>query len=212
MPYNYNLEFLDNDKIIEYINSLKDKIFFQDEVKDAINFYFLHEVFPTFETNEKTNLFTKYYFYKEINKIFLDKDILNILCLDIINFKSFNNSYGYHFGDKLIKILSENLQDLYDKKDIYYFGSDKFLIKLKNIKDFKIPMIEIKDKNICLPFKYSLISIIIKDSTKEYKEKYNNYFQNLIKTILEKSFIESKKDGVEQIYNLKKIMLEIQES
>ncbi len=57
----------------------------------------------------------------------------SVICLDIINFKVINKSYGYDFGNKILKIIASILKDTLDKDEIFTRrNADVFIILKKN--------------------------------------------------------------------------------
>ena len=59
--------------------------------------------------------------------------------MDINNFKSFNDSYGHDYGDKVLKTLSEILSDVFGDYIISRYGGDEFAVYIeKDISKEKI--------------------------------------------------------------------------
>lgn len=73
--------------------------------------------------------------------IFELKDIINrnnfprgLLLINISDFKSINMTYGYEYGDSILKIIARKLKEEYSKQHkVFRFGSDRFVI----IADYK---------------------------------------------------------------------------
>lgn len=54
---------------------------------------------------------------------------LSVLFMDVDNFKTINDQYGHIKGDKLLKLLADNLQkQLLDSSYLIRMGGDEFLI------------------------------------------------------------------------------------
>lgn len=59
-----------------------------------------------------------------------------LLLINISNFKALNMTFGYDFGDSVLKRIAEQLYDAFDKKhDIFRFASDRFVLLVKSYKD-----------------------------------------------------------------------------
>ena len=67
--------------------------------------------------------FSKYAFYKDYS----------IILVDIDNFKSFNDIYGFHIGDEILVQLAQVMKDVFRNNDkIIRYGGEEFIIFLKN--------------------------------------------------------------------------------
>lgn len=59
-----------------------------------------------------------------------------LLLINISNFKALNMTFGYEFGDSVLKRVAEQLFNAFDKKyDIFRFASDRFVLLAKSYKD-----------------------------------------------------------------------------
>lgn len=82
---------------------------------------------------------------------------LNILYFDIDNFKAYNDVYGFENGDKIIKLLTKILKDIFSLNDfVGHIGGDDFVV--------------ITNRN---PIK-NLVDKIIYNFERELKDYYNN--------------------------------------
>jgi diguanylate cyclase (GGDEF)-like protein/PAS domain S-box-containing protein len=60
---------------------------------------------------------------------------LNLIMIDLDDFKSINTNYGYQYGDAVLKILVSRIRSAVRKSDfIYRYGGDEFVIILPNVK------------------------------------------------------------------------------
>jgi diguanylate cyclase (GGDEF)-like protein len=81
------------------------------------------------------------------------KTKLALFFIDINNFKTINDSFGHHMGDKVLKEIANRLKIAVREEDtIARFGGDEFIILLENIKN--ISLVKEKIKNT---FKESII-------------------------------------------------------
>ncbi len=56
-----------------------------------------------------------------------------IMVTDLDNFKSFNDTHGHIYGDKILKQYADVLQSTFGKKHCYRYGGDEYLIVLPEI-------------------------------------------------------------------------------
>lgn len=116
-----------SDKLIDYneneINYLKESY---KKIEDKILFMAYHD--------SLTGLPNKNYFSMEINRLLAKSEKGTVILIDIDNFKDINDSFGYHYGDILLKIISELLQRCtQDKGTVLKMNGDEFLILLPGI-------------------------------------------------------------------------------
>lgn len=89
-----------------------------------------------------TDLPNKNLFYEElktyINEAKRGEKKLAILLLDIYNFTEINESYGRYIGDKLLKQIAKRIQEsLFDRDLVARYGSDEFIMAIKDIKNIE---------------------------------------------------------------------------
>lgn len=60
------------------------------------------------------------------------KDHNSVLYFNIDGLKTYNESYGYHFGDQLIKSLADSIDQHFSKKLICRLGEDHFVALVEN--------------------------------------------------------------------------------
>ena len=56
-----------------------------------------------------------------------------VMLTDIDDFKSFNDTYGHHFGDEQLKRFASILQNHFGKAHCYRYGGDEYLIVIPEI-------------------------------------------------------------------------------
>lgn len=111
-----------------------------------------------------------------------------LACIDIDNFKRFNDTYGHEFGDKVLKSVADNMVKCTTSlKDAYNIriGGDEFIIIGVNVdkQRFKAVMNKlcITVDNTKLPYGKEMVSIrisigvseLLSDRLSSYKELYN---------------------------------------
>ena len=69
----------------------------------------------------------------ELIKIEVENNNLFLLFFDLDDFQDFNDCYGEHTGDSILKMLTERLTDLFAQEgNIYRIGGDEFAFLLKD--------------------------------------------------------------------------------
>lgn len=78
-----------------------------------------------------TGLYNRLGFTHHLNQLIDNKTPLNLLYLDIDNFKSINDSLGHHIGDRVIKEIASRLRSLLPIQAVLgHLGADEFGIIL----------------------------------------------------------------------------------
>lgn len=148
-----------------------------------------------------TGIFTRERAEEQINNLIFRKKVFSVIMIDINNFKKINDTYGHHFGDKVLVFVSRVLQKVFFEKSIVSrYGGDEFLvvteltdpIVLNQIKNEFIKIIESSEepmKNLTLsygvstcynPNKYDVEAIIIEADNNMYKNKAEMKLGNTI--------------------------------
>jgi diguanylate cyclase (GGDEF)-like protein/PAS domain S-box-containing protein len=93
-----------------------------------------------------TNLYNRFAFTEKLKKELMrseqNKTSLAILMLDLDNFKSVNDTFGHHIGDRLLREVGKHLLASVRKEDaVARLGGDEFVILItdidrENLKDF----------------------------------------------------------------------------
>lgn len=66
---------------------------------------------------------------------YADTSELNVVMLDIDNFKVVNDSFGHSVGDYLLKRVGDNLIDIFGNQNSYRYDGDEFLIIVGRMND-----------------------------------------------------------------------------
>ena len=91
-------------------------------------------------TDSLTGLFNRRHFFslaqKDLERALRNKVPFSILIIDIDNFKMYNDTYGHHGGDSLLKEISDLLRKTFRLMDsCFRFGGEEFLILLPETDD-----------------------------------------------------------------------------
>ncbi|MGI6778706.1 MAG: GGDEF domain-containing protein [Acetivibrionales bacterium] len=94
--------------------------------------------FKIARTDKLTGLANRHYFDHRIKEETHYADstgsVLNIMMLDLDNFKMFNDSYGHVYGDKLLVLFSDIIRQNIRKSDMAVrFGGEEFLILIRDL-------------------------------------------------------------------------------
>lgn len=74
------------------------------------------------------------YEYIEAEKTLLDVS-LTVMFIDLDNFKKLNDSFGHHYGDEALLLISKKLKLLCDDAFVARIGGDEFVVVWKNLKN-----------------------------------------------------------------------------
>ena len=80
-------------------------------------------------TDQLTGLYTRRYLYENIDPATIT-DGISLLYIDLDNFKLINDTFGHHFGDKILKKTGKLLQQLCTSDICVRMGGDEFLIAI----------------------------------------------------------------------------------
>lgn len=122
-----------NEELEAMINQLKaneEHLFIQyDEImkqKEKIDFLA--------DSDYLTGLNNRRRFTKDISESILIKKVGTILLFDIDDFKNINDIHGHHYGDKVLKHISQVLKDSFGNEIIVYrIGGDEFAMHLPGV-------------------------------------------------------------------------------
>lgn len=94
--------------------------------------------FKLARTDKLTGLANRHYFDQklgeEVEYVEFSGNPLNILMFDLDNFKSFNDTYGHVWGDKLLTLFSDIIMQNIRKSDIpVRYGGEEFLILIRDL-------------------------------------------------------------------------------
>ena len=141
-----------------------------------------------------TGIYTRERAEEQINNLIFRKRNFSVIMIDINNFKKINDTYGHHFGDKVLIYVGRTLQKVFNEKSIVSrYGGDEFLvvteitdeIVLRQIRENFIEMVRssdepMKDLNLSYgastcykPKEYNVEKIIIEADNKMYQNNAN---------------------------------------
>lgn len=139
-----------------------------------------------------TKIFNRKYLMDNIDFMMKDAAVnhkcLNLACIDIDNFKRFNDTYGHEFGDKVLKRVADTMtESIRVIKEAYpiRIGGDEFVIVAIGIdkKRFKAIMTKLclMIEDAKLPYENELVGIkisigvseMMSDHIDSYKELYD---------------------------------------
>lgn len=147
-----------------------------------------------------TQIFNRKYLMDNIGHMMGDASsknkFLNLACIDIDNFKRFNDTYGHDFGDKVLQKVAETIVEAISVIDEAYpirIGGDEFLIigvgidknRFKAVMNKLCLMIEdskLPYENEMVGIKISIgVSEMIADHIENYKQLYDKADAQLYK-------------------------------
>ncbi len=71
----------------------------------------------------------------KVNESIRRNDEFSLYIISLRNFKSVNERYGLETGDKLLRLVSENLSKKFLRKNIYRYSGDEFAILSKDVSE-----------------------------------------------------------------------------
>jgi len=114
-----------------FLNIITDSsIFFWSLITAILLFDYLFIIFKESKIDYLTGLNNRYSFYEYFSKLSRGKtgESWNISMIDVINFKTINNIYGYLEGDEVLRKLADEIKKYSDKLDFTArYGGDEFV-------------------------------------------------------------------------------------
>ncbi len=100
-----------------------------------------------------TDTYNRRFMHLELLKACQNKEVITFLMVDIDDFKLYNDNYGHVQGDKILKVVSKALKDIFTEDVVCRYGGEEFSIIsrldekeiIENIKRF---MKHLKELNI----------------------------------------------------------------
>lgn len=180
-----------HDLVLVMINKLNPKFSF-GAVKDTTAIEAITKLSSNLVIDPLTQIFNRKYLTDNISYMIKDsminKEELNLACIDIDNFKRFNDTYGHEFGDKVLKEVAKQMKLSLQNIDEAYpirIGGDEFVIVARRIDKnrFKATMNKlcIMVDSSKLPYKNERVGIrisigissLIADNIDNYKDLYD---------------------------------------
>jgi len=87
-----------------------------------------------------TKIYNRFFFITKLKETVLiaqeNSHIFSLLFIDLDDFKIVNDTYGHAAGDKVLKSVCENINDIIEEKDTFSrLGGDEFALIIDNIND-----------------------------------------------------------------------------
>ena len=143
--YHYvNPSLEDYDALFEYVNSKEvyvlidnDTFILQVAMVEATHKLFtlskITDISKKLQYDHLTQTYKKEYFHQELEKLILLKQQAVVVVIDIDNFKTINEKYGYEIGDKVLQTFVKLMHTQIDEKDIFSrWGGEAFLLLFKH--------------------------------------------------------------------------------
>jgi len=143
--YHYvNPSLEDYDALFEYVNSKEvyvqidnDTFILQVAMVEATHKLFtlskITDISKKLQYDHLTQTYKKEYFHQELEKLILLKQQAVVVVIDIDNFKTINEKYGYETGDKVLQTFVKLMHTQIDEKDIFSrWGGEAFLLLFKH--------------------------------------------------------------------------------
>lgn len=91
-----------------------------------------------------TDTYNRRFMHLELLKACQNKEVITFLMVDIDDFKLYNDNYGHVKGDKILKVVSKALKDIFNEDVVCRYGGEEFSIisrldekeTIENIKRF----------------------------------------------------------------------------
>ncbi len=99
-------------------------------------------------TDALTTLNNKRYIYKVFEDIYLDKEEITFIIIDVDCFKLYNDNYGHLEGDNVLRQLGITLKDVFYDDIPCRYGGEEFVILSRLDKNDIIPKLDILMKKI----------------------------------------------------------------
>lgn len=113
----------------------------------------------------------------------------SIVCIDIVNFKSINDKFGYYNGDVLLTQIIKHIRSLANDKlklDVCRYESDIIMLMIQSQYEFNI--IDIINKITKYKYMYE-ISFRVGYETIDTKRKLNNFLDSILYVIKDKKYM-----------------------
>tara|TARA_B100000700_G_scaffold298745_1_gene364963 strand:- start:8983 stop:9828 length:846 start_codon:yes stop_codon:yes gene_type:complete len=128
----FQLVFSEEKSTIQYKKNLYQFEGFQKELLILISDYKSFILEYKNQHDQLTQIPLRYLMYRKIDTLFQKKENFFIGFIDIDNFKTINDKYGYDFGDYILKQVSSYLKEKIENSTLYRYGGEEFIVIIEN--------------------------------------------------------------------------------
>ncbi len=141
-----------------------------------------------------TDTYNRRFMHLELLKACQNKEVITFLMVDIDDFKLYNDNYGHVQGDKILKVVSKALKDIFNEDVVCRYGGEEFSIisrldekeTIENIKRFMKHLRELNIIHECSQVSYRITVSIGIEITRIINEED---IYNLVKEADEKLYL-----------------------
>ncbi len=72
-----------------------------------------------------TDTYNRRFMHLELLKACQNKEVITFLMVDIDDFKLYNDNYGHVQGDKILKVVSKALKDIFNEDVVCRYGGER---------------------------------------------------------------------------------------
>ncbi len=100
-----------------------------------------------------TDTYNRRFMQLELLKACQNREVITFLMIDIDDFKLYNDNYGHVQGDKILKVVSKALKDIFSEDVVCRYGGEEFSIisrlnEKEIVENIKIFMKHLRELNI----------------------------------------------------------------
>ncbi len=97
----------------------------------------------------------------KINESIKNKEKFSLYIISLRNFKGVNERYGLETGDKLLRLVSENLSKKFSIKNVFRYSGDEFAILSKDLNDSFFMAVDTSVDELNKPFTIDGLDVIL---------------------------------------------------
>ncbi len=97
----------------------------------------------------------------KINESIKNKEEFSLYIISLRNFKSVNERYGLEIGDKLLRLVSENLSKKFSINKIYRYSGDEFAILSKDLSDEYFIKVDVAIDELIQPISIEGLDVVL---------------------------------------------------
>jgi len=123
------------EKLDEIGVSLQEKLDKHEEKEQEIQ-----KLYSLAHYDDLTKIYNRFFFITKLKETVLmaqeNNDVFSLLFIDLDDFKIINDTYGHAAGDKVLKSVCKNINDIIGEKDTFSrLGGDEFALIIDSIND-----------------------------------------------------------------------------